>query len=103
MKNTSNGVSRRTFVQAGVAGSVALSALGRGGAAQAQTTSAKPNIIFIMADDLGYADLSCYGRREFKTPNIDRIAASGMRFLQGYANSAVCTATRTGLITGRYQ
>src|SRR2546430_2604267 len=56
-----------------------------------------------MADDLGYADVSCYGRRDFTTPNIDRIAARGMRFLQGYANSAVCSATRLALITGRYQ
>ena len=45
----------------------------------------------------------CYGRPDLKTPNIDRIAAKGVRFLQGYANSAVCTATRTALITGRYQ
>jgi arylsulfatase A-like enzyme len=50
---------------------------------------------------LGYADVSCYGRRDFTTPNIDRIAARG--FLQGYANSAVCSATRLALITGRYQ
>jgi arylsulfatase A-like enzyme len=64
---------------------------------------AKPNIVYIMADDLGYADLSCYGRREFTTPNIDGIAAQGVRFLQAYANSAVCSATRTALITGRYQ
>ncbi len=56
-----------------------------------------------MADDLGYADVGCYGRPDLKTPNIDRIAARGVRFLQGYANSAVCSATRTGLITGRYQ
>ena len=62
-----------------------------------------PNILFILADDLGYADLSCYGRRDFTTPNIDRIAADGMRFMQAYANSAVCTATRVALITGRYQ
>ena len=54
----------------------------------------RPNIVFIMADDLGYADLSCYGRRDFSTPNIDRIAASGVRFTQAYANSAVCSATR---------
>lgn len=64
---------------------------------------AKPNILFIMADDLGYADLSCYGRREYQTPALDGLAASGVRFLQGYANSAVCSATRTALITGRYQ
>ncbi|MEP7353049.1 MAG: sulfatase-like hydrolase/transferase [Acidobacteriota bacterium] len=64
---------------------------------------AKPNIIYIMADDLGYADLSCYGRRDYQTPNIDRLAAGGMRFTQAYANSSVCSATRTALITGRYQ
>jgi len=62
-----------------------------------------PNIVFIMADDLGYADLSCYGRPDISTPNIDGLAAKGVRFLQAYANSAVCSATRTALITGRYQ
>ena len=68
-----------------------------------QSRSAPPNIVFIMADDLGYADVGCYGRPDLKTPSIDRIAARGVRFLQGYANSAVCSATRTALITGRYQ
>jgi arylsulfatase A-like enzyme len=62
-----------------------------------------PNIVFIMADDLGYADVRCYGRPELGTPNIDRIAARGARLTQGYANSAVCSATRLALITGRYQ
>jgi arylsulfatase A-like enzyme len=71
--------------------------------AQATRNTQPPNIVFIMADDLGYADLSCYGRRDFTTPNVDRIAAGGMRFLQAYANSSVCSATRTALITGRYQ
>ena len=65
--------------------------------------SSRPNILFILADDLGYADVSCYGRRDFTTPNIDRIAAEGVRFTQAYANSAVCTASRVALITGRYQ
>ena len=64
---------------------------------------AKPNIVFILADDLGYADISCNGRREYATPNIDRIAERGVRFTQAYANSAVCSATRLALITGRYQ
>src|ERR1700722_8174467 len=59
-----------------------------------------PNIVFIMADDLGYADLSCYGRPDISTPNIDGLAVKGVRFLQAYANSAVCSATRTALITG---
>jgi len=70
---------------------------------RAQRTSAPPNILFIMADDLGFADLSCYGRPDFTTPHIDNLARGGMRFLQAYANSAVCSATRTALITGRYQ
>ena len=62
-----------------------------------------PNIIFIMADDLGYADLSCYGRRDYTTPHLDGLAAGGTRLLQAYANSPVCSSTRTALITGRYQ
>jgi arylsulfatase A-like enzyme len=65
--------------------------------------SRPPNIVFIMADDLGYADVGCYGRPDLRTPNIDDLAAKGVRFLQAYANSAVCSATRTALITGRYQ
>jgi arylsulfatase A-like enzyme len=65
--------------------------------------SSRPNLLFILADDLGYADVSCYGRRDFTTPNIDRLAAEGVRFTQAYANSAVCTASRVALITGRYQ
>ncbi|MFZ1992007.1 MAG: sulfatase-like hydrolase/transferase [Alphaproteobacteria bacterium] len=69
----------------------------------AKPISARPNILFILADDLGYADVSCYGRPDYQTPNVDRIASQGMRFMQAYANSAVCSATRTALITGRYQ
>lgn len=68
-----------------------------------QDASGKPNFLFIMADDLGYADLSCYGRQEYETPVLDGLATQGMRFTHGYANSAVCSATRVGLITGRYQ
>jgi arylsulfatase A-like enzyme len=96
-----SGVTRRTFLCNTALGTAALAAGGVG--AYAQPASKPPNIIFILADDLGYADVSCYGRRDFTTPNIDRIAARGMRFLQGYANSAVCSATRLALITGRYQ
>lgn len=62
-----------------------------------------PNIVFIMADDLGWADLSCYGRDDYATPAIDALAAQGVRFTNAYANSAVCTATRVALMTGRYQ
>jgi arylsulfatase A-like enzyme len=69
----------------------------------ARASGGPPNIVFLLADDLGYADVACYGRPDLKTPNIDRLAAQGVRFLQAYANSAVCSATRTALITGRYQ
>ena len=94
-------VTRRTLLRNTALGTAAL-AVG-GVRAHAQPSGKPPNIIFILADDLGYADVSCYGRRDFTTPNIDRIAARGMRFLQGYANSAVCSASRLALITGRYQ
>ena len=67
----------------------------------------RPNIIFIVADDLGFADLGCYGGRDADfgpvSPVLDRLAARGMRFTQGYANSPVCSPTRFGMITGRYQ
>lgn len=71
--------------------------------AAAPAASGRPNIIWIMADDLGYADTSFTGQRAFQTPNIDRIAREGLFLRQSYANSSVCSATRTGLITGRYQ
>jgi arylsulfatase A-like enzyme len=61
-----------------------------------------PNIIFIHADDLGYGDLSCYGQQKFKTPNIDRLAAEGMRFTQYYAGSTVCAPSRSALMTGHH-
>jgi arylsulfatase A-like enzyme len=62
----------------------------------------RPNVIFILADDLGWADLSCYGRPDYRTPNIDLLASQGIRFTDAYSASAVCTPTRCGFITGRY-
>src|SRR2546427_11091189 len=62
----------------------------------------KPNIIFILADDLGYGDLGCYGQTRIKTPNIDRLAAEGMRFTQCYAGSAVSAPSRAALMTGQH-
>ncbi len=66
-------------------------------------TNRRPNIIFIVADDLGYADLGCYGGRDPISPHLDRLAAGGLRLTEGYANSSVCSPTRFALITGRYQ
>ena len=62
----------------------------------------KPNIIFIMADDLGYADVSCYGAEKIQTPNIDRMAKEGILFTDGHAGASTCTPTRYGFMTGRY-
>ena len=64
---------------------------------------ARPNIVFIAADDLGYAELGVQGCRDIPTPNIDSIAASGVRFTDGYVSCPVCSPTRAGWITGRYQ
>ena len=93
-------VTRRTLLSHTAAGTAALAAGAMGAYAQA---SKPPNIVFILADDLGYADVSCNGRRDYSTPNIDRIAERGIRLPRAYANSAVCSATRLALITGRYQ
>ncbi len=59
-----------------------------------------PNVVFILADDLGYGDLSCYGQTKFKTPNIDQLAASGIRFTSHYAGCTVCAPSRSSLMTG---
>ncbi|QBG46872.1 hypothetical protein EGM51_05490 [Verrucomicrobia bacterium S94] len=63
----------------------------------------KPNIVLILADDLGFADVSFNGCTDFRTPNIDRLASEGVRFENGYASHSFCAPTRAGLMTGRYQ
>ncbi len=67
---------------------------------QQTARSAVPNIVVILADDLGYGDLGCYGQETIRTPNLDRMAASGMRFTDAYAGSAVCAPSRCSLLTG---
>lgn len=62
----------------------------------------KPNIIFIVADDLGYGDLSCYGQQHFTTPNIDKLAESGIKFTRHYSGSTVCAPSRSSLMTGQH-
>jgi arylsulfatase A len=73
-------------------------------AGQSQPTSIKsPNFVIILADDLGYGDLSCYGATHVSTPNLDRLAAEGLRLTDFHSSGAVCSPTRAGLMTGRYQ
>jgi len=68
----------------------------------AEHPAGKPNIVVIIADDLGYGDLSCYRAKDLQTPNIDNLVAAGVRFDNFYANSSVCSPTRAALLTGRY-
>ncbi len=91
---------RRDFIKAALAGTAGLMI---GTDLIAAKKKAKPNILLIMVDDLGYGDLSCYGARDLKTPNIDRLMAAGLRFDNFYANCCVCSPTRAALLTGRFQ
>ncbi|TWT91225.1 sulfatase-like hydrolase/transferase [Neorhodopirellula pilleata] len=61
----------------------------------------RPNIVIIMADDLGYGDVGCYGATKIKTPNIDRLAGEGMMFTDAHTAASVCSPSRYGLMTGR--
>src|SRR6478736_8910254 len=64
--------------------------------------SQRPNIIYIMTDDMGYGDLSGYGRKDYLTPNMDKLASQGIKFVNAYSAAPLCTPTRTAFITGRY-
>lgn len=90
-------ITRREFVASTVAASALVGSAGEGGA-----QAVRPNVLYIMADDLGWGDLSCYGRPDYKTPNLDRLASEGVRLTQGYSAAPVCTATRCAFVTGRY-
>ncbi|MBS0477276.1 MAG: sulfatase-like hydrolase/transferase [Proteobacteria bacterium] len=92
-------VDRRTFVGGGIgAGLLVSSAL----SAAPRMSTRKPNVMFIMADDLGYADLSCTGSHHIKTPAIDSLARDGIALRQGYSSTPICSPTRTALLTGCY-
>ncbi len=67
-----------------------------------QTLAQRPNIIYIMTDDMGYGDLGCYGQLKYATPNLDKLASQGVKFVNAYSAAPVCTPTRTALMTGRY-
>jgi arylsulfatase A-like enzyme len=92
---------RRRFIKAiGLATALAASGPRAGAAPPPNLQGRRPNIVFILADDLGYGDLGCYGQQTIKTPNIDRLAAEGLRFTQAYAGGPVCTPSRSVLMTG---
>jgi arylsulfatase A-like enzyme len=91
---------RRKFIQ-GLAASGLVPAM-LGGTSALAAGGRRPNILVLLADDMGYADLGCFGSRHIRTPNLDRLAAQGVRLTNCYANSPVCSPTRLSLITGRY-
>lgn len=72
------------------------------GSATSEGTHSRPNIVFVLADDLGWGDLGCYGNRHFRTPHLDRLAAQGTLFTQYYQAGSVCSPTRASLLTGRF-
>ena len=97
-------VNRRRFIKGAGLGISTLLLGGCESAFQSKNrTTTKPNFIIIMADDLGYGDISCYGNEIIRTPNIDALAADGMRFTDYHSNGAVCSPTRAAMLTGRYQ
>jgi arylsulfatase A-like enzyme len=96
-------ISRRRFLSLTAGGAAAmLSMAGCGSELAANSSSKRPNIVFIMADDMGYGDLGCYGQKHIQTPNIDKLAGEGMRFTDCYAGSTVCAPSRSVLMTGQH-
>jgi arylsulfatase A-like enzyme len=91
-------VTRREFINSAAASGALIAGARIGLSSQAQ----RPNVLFILADDLGYGDLSCYGRPDYQTPVLDALARQGVKFMSAYAAAPVCTPTRCAFVTGRY-
>jgi arylsulfatase A-like enzyme len=91
------------LARASVLALLAVSALSSNSAVSSGAQPRRPNIVLIVADDLGYADLGMHGGKEIPTPNIDRLAKEGIRFTDAYVSGPYCSPTRAGLLTGRYQ
>src|SRR3954469_6808152 len=95
-------LTRREFVGSAVAASALAASVSAKSAGASAPPAQRPNVLYIMADDLGWGDLSCYGRPDYRTPNLDRLASEGTRFTHAYSASPVCTPTRCAFVTGRY-
>jgi arylsulfatase len=91
---------RRTFLRTAGLQALALSSIGA--PACSKRPSRPPNIVFILADDLGYGELGCYGQSKIRTPHLDRLARGGIRFTDGYTGAPVCAPARCNLLTGRH-
>ena len=95
-----NFVNRRAFLKA--AGAAALGLCGCVTSGEQRGTGRTPNFVFFLIDDMGWKDLGCYGSTFYETPNVDRLAAQGMRFTNAYAACPVCSPTRASIMTGKY-
>ncbi len=93
-------LTRRDFLKASAATAIALPGCMSG--TLDKTTAARPNILFILVDDLGWADVGCFGSKFYETPNIDKLASEGMKFTNAYAACPVCSPTRASIMTGKY-
>ena len=95
-------LTRRQFARVAATGAAGSLLAGATGRAAAKRPGRKPNVVFFVIDELGYFELSCMGHKEFKTPNVDRMAAEGIRFTQFLAGASVCAPTRATLMTGKH-
>jgi arylsulfatase A-like enzyme len=93
----------RTGLTTAIGAALAMGTVPSASSHHAPQTDSRPNVVLIMADDLGYGDLSSYGAPDIQTPNLDRLARDGVRMTDFYANAPVCTPARAALISGRYQ
>ena len=91
-----------TMLSAGLLATVSAAGTETAGQTDKTDKNGKPNIIFILCDDMGYGDLGCYGQKYIHTPNLDRMAEEGMRFTQAYAGSPVSAPSRASLMTGQH-
>lgn len=98
MEKKKRHVCRREFI----VGATGAAAIARSFEPMHASAAGRPNILFILADDLGWGDLSCYGRPDYQTPHLDRLAREGIKFTNAYSAAPVCTPTRVGFHTGRY-
>jgi len=94
-------MNRRDFLRA-LGTAALLPTCGVSRALASDTQPQRPNFVFFLVDDLGWTDLGCYGSTFYETPNVDRLAATGMRFTSAYAACPVCSPTRASIMTGKY-